>query len=141
MTIPIEAYAARRSQLAQTIGDGIAIVAAAPERPRSRDSHHPYRFDSYFYYLTGFTEPEAVFSVAPGLDRIRPPQPSHVNASTSHTRLSSVAQSHRVSAARFAAVIPAAPALASTAAFRAGCAPARNPKLPGSARRPRCTRT
>ncbi len=39
---------------------GIAIVPTAPERRRSRDSHYPYRYDSYFYYLTGFPEPEAV---------------------------------------------------------------------------------
>jgi len=66
MTIPIEAYRGRRAKLAQTIGDGIAIVAAAPERQRSRDSHHPYRFDSYLYYLTGFPEPEAVYVLIGG---------------------------------------------------------------------------
>lgn len=70
MTIPIEAYAARRSKLAAAIGDGVAIIAAAPERQRSRDSHHPYRFDSYFYYLTGFTEPESVYVLIGG-DRPR----------------------------------------------------------------------
>jgi Xaa-Pro aminopeptidase len=34
-------------------------VPTAPERSRNRDSHFPYRHDSYFYYLTGFTEPDA----------------------------------------------------------------------------------
>jgi Xaa-Pro aminopeptidase len=24
---------------------------------RNRDTHYPYRFDSYFYYLTGFPSP------------------------------------------------------------------------------------
>ena len=38
----------------------MAIVPTAPERTRNRDSDHPYRFDSYFHYLTGFGEPEAV---------------------------------------------------------------------------------
>jgi Xaa-Pro aminopeptidase len=56
--IPI--YANRRQRLAETIGAGIAVVPTAPERVRNRDSHYPYRFDSHFYYLTGFTEPEAV---------------------------------------------------------------------------------
>jgi len=66
MTIPIEAHAARRSTLAEKIGDGVAIIATAPERQRSRDSHHPYRFDSYFFYLTGFTEPESVYVLVGG---------------------------------------------------------------------------
>jgi Xaa-Pro aminopeptidase len=39
---------------------GVAVIATAPERLRNRDAHYPYRFDSYFYYLTGFPEPEAV---------------------------------------------------------------------------------
>ena len=48
------------------MGRGIAIVPTAPERTRNRDSHYPYRYDSYFYYLTGFTEPEAVLVVTAG---------------------------------------------------------------------------
>ncbi|WP_198972809.1 aminopeptidase P N-terminal domain-containing protein [Xylophilus sp. ASV27] len=53
-------YAARRARLAAALGtDGIAIVPTAPERSRNRDSDFPYRHDSYFYYLTGFTEPNA----------------------------------------------------------------------------------
>ena len=50
----------RRERLMQHLGSGIAVLATAPERVRNRDSHFPYRFDSHFYYLTGFTEPEAV---------------------------------------------------------------------------------
>ena len=45
---------------------GIAIIPTAPERTRNRDSHYPYRYDSYFYYLTGFTEPEAVLVLIAG---------------------------------------------------------------------------
>ena len=55
-----EPYSSRRQTLLDTIGDGVAIIPTAPERIRNRDSHHPYRFDSYFWYLTGFPEPEAV---------------------------------------------------------------------------------
>jgi Xaa-Pro aminopeptidase len=40
-------------------GGGVAIVFTAPEVMRNRDSDYPYRWDSYFHYLTGFTEPEA----------------------------------------------------------------------------------
>jgi Xaa-Pro aminopeptidase len=46
--------------------NGIAILAAAPERVRSRDTLFIYRQDSDFYYLTGFSEPEAVAVLMPG---------------------------------------------------------------------------
>jgi len=45
---------------------GVAVIATAPERVRNRDAHYPYRFDSYFYYLTGFPEPEAVCVLVSG---------------------------------------------------------------------------
>lgn len=59
-------YAGRRARLAAALGDAIAIVSTAPEVPRNRDTHYPYRHDSYFYWLTGFTEPEAVVVVVGG---------------------------------------------------------------------------
>jgi Xaa-Pro aminopeptidase len=50
----------RRARLAAQLGEGgIAIIPTAPERPRNRDSDYLYRHDSYFYYLTGFAEPNA----------------------------------------------------------------------------------
>ena len=53
-------YAQRRALLAQKIGPGgIAIIPTAPEQQRNRDSDFLFRADSYFYYLTGFTEPNA----------------------------------------------------------------------------------
>jgi Xaa-Pro aminopeptidase len=53
-------YAQRRARLARQLGpQGIAILPTAPERQRNRDSDFLYRHDSYFYYLTGFTEPQA----------------------------------------------------------------------------------
>ncbi|MCE3270331.1 MAG: pepP [Ramlibacter sp.] len=59
-TVPTSVYAQRRARLAAQLGgNGIAIVPTAPERPRNRDSDFLYRHDSYFYYLTGFTEPNA----------------------------------------------------------------------------------
>ena len=52
--------AERRARLASQLGaNAIAIVPTAPERQRNRDSDFLYRHDSYFYYLTGFTEPNA----------------------------------------------------------------------------------
>jgi Xaa-Pro aminopeptidase len=60
-------FARRRRHLMELIGpQGIAVVVAAPERVRSRDTHYVYRADSDFYYLTGFTEPEAVAVLVPG---------------------------------------------------------------------------
>jgi Xaa-Pro aminopeptidase len=44
-------------------GGGVAVLATAPEVVRNRDSHYPYRSDSYFHYLSGFPEPEAVVVV------------------------------------------------------------------------------
>jgi Xaa-Pro aminopeptidase len=60
-------FARRRRQLARIMGrDAIAIVPAAPVRHRNNDVEYPYRQDSDFYYLTGFSEPEAVAVLAPG---------------------------------------------------------------------------
>ena len=53
-------YRTRRERVYDAIGNGVAILFAAPERMRSNDTEYPYRQDSYFYYLSGFTEPEAV---------------------------------------------------------------------------------
>ena len=60
------AYAARRLRLAQEMQAGVAVVPTAPERVRNRDSHYLYRFDSHFWYLTGFPEPEAVLVIVAG---------------------------------------------------------------------------
>ena len=35
-------------------GGGLALVPTAAEVARNRDSHFPFRHDSYFYYLSGF---------------------------------------------------------------------------------------
>jgi Xaa-Pro aminopeptidase len=59
-------YARRRARLAARLGNGVAIVPTAPECLRNRDAHYPYRYDSYFYYLTGFREPEAVLVLVGG---------------------------------------------------------------------------
>ena len=61
MTTPT-VYQKRRATIAKALkaaGGGIALLPTAPEYPRNRDSDFPYRHDSYFYYLTGFSEPGA----------------------------------------------------------------------------------
>lgn len=70
MTKPAHAsseYAKRRRQLMRMMESGsIAIIPAAPEKIRNRDTHYPYRQDSDFWYLTGFAEPQAVAVLIPG---------------------------------------------------------------------------
>jgi Xaa-Pro aminopeptidase len=56
----------RRLQLARTMQAGVAVVPTAPERVRNRDTHYPFRFDSHFWYLTAFPEPEAVLVIVAG---------------------------------------------------------------------------
>lgn len=59
-------FQTRRNTLLNNMGAGVAIIPTAVEAIRNRDSHYPYRFDSYFYYLTGFTEPEALLVLVAG---------------------------------------------------------------------------
>lgn len=65
-SIPAAVYQGRRTRLAAQLGNGVAIVPTAPEQIRNRDAYYPYRYDSYFYYLTGFREPEAVLVMVGG---------------------------------------------------------------------------
>ena len=58
----IDVFSRRRAALAQHMqacGGGIALIPTAPEQLRNGDVDHPYRFDSHFHYLTGFSEPGA----------------------------------------------------------------------------------
>ncbi|WP_296001689.1 Xaa-Pro aminopeptidase [Rugamonas sp.] len=48
------------AQMAQVAPGAVAVLATAPVVPRNGDSDYPYRHDSAFYYLTGFTEPDSV---------------------------------------------------------------------------------
>ena len=69
MPLDIAPFQARRRRLLATMqaaGGGVAIIPTAPEHLRNRDTHYGYRFDSYFYYLTGFREPEAVLVLVAG---------------------------------------------------------------------------
>jgi Xaa-Pro aminopeptidase len=61
-------YAARRARLAaQMLPGAVAVLPTAPEVLRNGDSDYPYRHDSYFYYLSGFTEPESVLVLVAAL--------------------------------------------------------------------------
>jgi Xaa-Pro aminopeptidase len=60
----------RRKQLMQRIGKGnIALLASSSTKIRNRDVHYPFRQDSDFYYLTGFSEPDALAVFIPGREQ------------------------------------------------------------------------
>ncbi len=57
----------RRRSLMRIMGDNaIAVIPAAREAIRSRDTEYAYRQDSNFHYLSGFNEPEALMVLIPG---------------------------------------------------------------------------
>ena len=65
-------YRDRRTAVVQRMreqsGGGLALVPTAAEAARNRDSMFPYRHDSYFYYMSGFPEPEAVIALVADAD-------------------------------------------------------------------------
>jgi intermediate cleaving peptidase 55 len=59
--ITAQEYFDRRAKLALSLADGgVAVLAAATLKYRSGAVFFPYRQESNFLYLTGFSEPEAV---------------------------------------------------------------------------------
>jgi len=64
--IDIQPYTQRRARLLRQMQHGIAVIPTAPEALRNNDTQYPYRFDSSFYYLSGFAEPEAVLVLIAG---------------------------------------------------------------------------
>jgi Xaa-Pro aminopeptidase len=69
----IDRYRGRRERVQQAMaerGGGVAVHFTAPSRVRNRDSEYPYRYDSTFWYLSGFAEPDsAIVLVARGGER------------------------------------------------------------------------
>ena len=64
ITIDTQLLAQRRQALAKAMGpNSLAVIPTAPQRMRNRDADFPYRFDSYFFYLCGFTEPGATLLI------------------------------------------------------------------------------
>ncbi len=69
MNAAMTPFARRRATILQKMhaqGGGVAIIPTAPEVMRNADADFPYRHDSYFYYLTGFGEPDAVLVLVAG---------------------------------------------------------------------------
>jgi Xaa-Pro aminopeptidase len=61
-------HAMRRARLAQAMQGGLAVLPTAPERIRNRDTRFPFRYDSHFFYLSGFPEPDAVLVLVAGAE-------------------------------------------------------------------------
>lgn len=66
MKISNTEYARRRRNLMALMEpNSIAIIPSARQQLRSRDTEFQFRQDSDFYYLSGFTEPDAVLVLVP----------------------------------------------------------------------------
>jgi Xaa-Pro aminopeptidase len=63
----VNVYASRRQQLMERIGPrSVAIIGGKKLSVRNSDVEHRFRQSSDLWYLTGFTEPEALAVIAPG---------------------------------------------------------------------------
>jgi Xaa-Pro aminopeptidase len=62
----IQPFIDRRARLLDRMREGVAVLPTASEKVRNRDAFYPFRADSYFHYLTGFDEPEAVLVLIAG---------------------------------------------------------------------------
>lgn len=56
---PTEEFAARRAQVMQQIGDGVAVLQGAAEKP----AEAPFRQNNQFFYLTGVEVPRALLLI------------------------------------------------------------------------------
>jgi Xaa-Pro aminopeptidase len=56
---PPEEFTARRANLIAQIGDAVAVVQGATERP----GEQPFRQNNQFFYLTGVVEPRAIVAI------------------------------------------------------------------------------
>ena len=65
-----QAFSDRRQQLSRRLKPGVVIIPTSAEVARNAASTYPYRFDSNFYYLSGFAEPEAVLVLVIGEDKL-----------------------------------------------------------------------
>ncbi|MFC0178622.1 Xaa-Pro aminopeptidase [Thorsellia kenyensis] len=68
--IPTIEYIERRKKLAEQMKPGSALVVfSAKELMRNADANFLFRQDSYFWYLTGFNEPDSVLVVIKSDDK------------------------------------------------------------------------
>lgn len=63
---PVSVFKARRDSVMRAFGEeAIVVLYASPVRVRNNDVDYLYRQDDYLFYLTGFTEPNAVLVLVP----------------------------------------------------------------------------
>ncbi len=67
----MSSYAERRRAFVNGMGEGVAIIAAAPQSTRSNDVEYRYRQDNDLLYLTGFPEPNCLCVLSPQHERER----------------------------------------------------------------------
>ncbi|HEY9103809.1 aminopeptidase P N-terminal domain-containing protein [Chitinimonas sp.] len=60
MQANIEAHKARRALLNERLPAGLVILPTARVKMRSNDTDYAFRFDSDFFYLSGYYEPDSV---------------------------------------------------------------------------------
>ena len=56
----------RKELMARMEPNSIGLLSSAPECLRNNDAEYQYRQSSDFYYLTGFSEPQAIMALVPG---------------------------------------------------------------------------
>ena len=61
----IDIYSKRRKDLMRSMESGVAVIPTSQVQSRNGDVEYQYRPDSDFYYLTGFSEPDAVAVLCP----------------------------------------------------------------------------
>ncbi|MCP5180904.1 MAG: aminopeptidase P N-terminal domain-containing protein [Pseudomonadales bacterium] len=67
MSIPLAEFRRRRQRLMELMQPGsLAVIPGGQRKIRNRDVEYPFRQDSDFYYLTGFTEDNALLVLVPG---------------------------------------------------------------------------
>ena len=66
----LDEFKRRRDELIGRMYDeSVAIIPTSPEKIRNKDVHYPFRPDSDFFYLTGFSEPSSVAVFIPGREQ------------------------------------------------------------------------
>ena len=66
-----KSYRERREAFVKNMGEGVAIIPAAPQSTRSNDVEYRYRQDNDLLYLTGFPEPNCLCVLSPQHERER----------------------------------------------------------------------
>ncbi|HSJ13964.1 MAG TPA: aminopeptidase P N-terminal domain-containing protein [Longimicrobiales bacterium] len=66
--VPAEVFARRRTRVLAALGPRAALVLSAGPELRAGDAELRYPVDPDLYYLTGYTEPEAVLVLSPAAD-------------------------------------------------------------------------